>query len=142
MTTATTDVATRRTSAGDRAHGDRSIDDARFIALVTFRRSGTPVSTPMLFVSDGSRLLVRTARETGKIKRIAVNPAVLVAPSDSRGRQLGEQRAGTARVLGPQVNSGMLARLHAKYRLAGPIATAIRRLRGRDDVIVEITLDR
>jgi hypothetical protein len=142
MTTTNTGFAAVNGRTLERADGNQVLDDARFIALVTFRRSGEPVSTPVLFASEGSRLLVRTAADTGKLKRIAVNPAVLVAPSDSRGRPLGEPRPGTARVLGPAAIAGTLSRLHRKYRLAGPLATAIRRLRGQEDVIVEITLDR
>ena len=38
-----------------------ALADARFIDLVTFRRSGVPVGTPVLFAQDGARLLVRTA---------------------------------------------------------------------------------
>jgi uncharacterized protein len=142
MTTTTTDVAAASGQTIETVRSNQALDDARFIALVTFRRSGDPVSTPVLFVKEGSRLLVRTARDTGKLKRIAANPAVLVAPSDSRGQLLGEPEQGTARVLGPDAMAGTLSRLHTKYRLAGPLATLIRRLRGQKDVIVEITLDR
>jgi PPOX class probable F420-dependent enzyme len=142
MTTTNTDIAATNGRTVERADGNQVLDDARFITLVTLRRSGEPVSTPVLVASDGSLLLVRTAADTGELRLIAANPAVLVAPSDSRGRWLGGPRPGTARVLGPAANAGTLSRLHRRYRLAGPLATTIRRLRGQKDVIVEITLDR
>ncbi|HEX9549982.1 MAG TPA: PPOX class F420-dependent oxidoreductase [Candidatus Limnocylindrales bacterium] len=114
---------------------------ARFIDLVTFRRDGTPVGTPVLFVADAGRLLVRTASDAGKLKRLAHTAIVEIAPSDSRGRRLGAAAPGTARVLGPGALAPMLARLHARYRIAGPVATLVRRLRGQQDVVIEITLD-
>jgi PPOX class probable F420-dependent enzyme len=121
--------------------GDLALSDARFIALVTFRRTGEPVSTPVLFVADGDRLLVRTARDTGKLKRLAHTSTVLVVPSDSRGRWLGRPVSGQAHALGPDAVRPALALLHRRYRIAGPLFSAVRRLRGQRDVIVEIVLD-
>lgn len=134
--TAATSIAQKATQA------DASLDGARFIALTTFRRSGAPVSTPVLFVADGDRLLVRTARDTGKLKRIRHTPTVHVAPSDSRGRPLGPAVAGHAHILGPQAVTPTLERLHGKHRIVGPVFSAIRRLRGQQDVIVAIVPDR
>jgi PPOX class probable F420-dependent enzyme len=117
------------------------LERARFIDLVTFRRTGEPVGTPVLFVLDGNRVLVRTAHDAGKLKRIAHTPAVELTPSDQMGRHLGATRSGTARVLGPGAVAPVLARLHAKHRVAGPLFTWIRHRRGQADVIVEILLD-
>lgn len=118
-----------------------ALADARFIDLVTFRRSGAPVGTPVLFATDGSRLLVRTAHDAGKLKRLRHTATVEVAPCDSRGRRTGAAMAGQARILGPEAVGPALARLHAKHRVAGPLFTALRRMRGKRDVIVEIVLD-
>jgi PPOX class probable F420-dependent enzyme len=115
---------------------------ARFIALTTYRRTGQPVSTPVLFVVDGDRLLVRTAHDAGKLKRIRHTSAVEIAPSDSRGRPDGPSLPGQAVILERDAVGPMLARLHDRYRVAGPLFTAIRRLRGQDDVVIEIRLDR
>jgi PPOX class probable F420-dependent enzyme len=118
-----------------------TLAQARFINLVTFRRTGEPVGTPVLFWMDGNRLLVRTAHDAGKLKRLQHTPDVEVVPSDSRGRRLGSAFSGSARILGPEAVQPALSRLHAKYRLAGPLFTAIRHARGKRDVIVEIVLD-
>ena len=46
------------------------------ISLTTFKRDGTPVSTPVWTVSDdGRRLLVWSAADTWKVKRIRRGPA-------------------------------------------------------------------
>ena len=117
------------------------LETARFVRLVTFRRTGEPVGTPVLFVRDGDRLLVRTAHDAGKLKRIAHTDAVEVTPSDSRGRPLGATRSGTARVLGEAAVGPTLALLHARYRVAGPLFSAVRRFRGQRDVVIAIDLD-
>jgi hypothetical protein len=136
------DAAIAHAAAGAATRTERvALADARFIDLVTFRRTGEPVGTPVLFVMDGDRLLVRTAHHAGKLKRLAHTAEVELAPSDSRGRRIGPAVRGRASVLGPEAVRPALARLHARYRIAGPLFTAIRRLRGQRDVIIEIVLD-
>jgi PPOX class probable F420-dependent enzyme len=117
-----------------------ALADARFIDLVTFRRSGDAVATPVLFTLEGDRLLVRTAHDAGKLKRIRHTADVELAPADSRGRRLGPAVTGRARILETEAVAPALTALHAKHRIAGPLFTTFRRLRGRRDVIVEITL--
>ena len=123
------------------ATGPVELADARFIDLVTYRRDGTAVGTPVLFADAEGRLLVRTAHDAGKLKRLAHTATVDVAPCDSRGRRLGAAVRGTARVLGPDAVGPALASLHAKHRIAGPLFTAVRHIRGKRDVIIEIVLD-
>jgi hypothetical protein len=120
---------------------DVPLADARFISLVTYRRTGEPVATPVLFAIDGDRLLVRTAHDAGKLKRLAHTSRVSVAPCDQRGRVLGQAVSGEAHVLSDEAVGPALARLHARYRIAGPLFTTLRHLRGKRDVIVEIVLD-
>jgi PPOX class probable F420-dependent enzyme len=114
---------------------------ARVINLVTYRRTGIPVGTPVLFVPDGDRLLVRVAHDAGKLKRLRHTAAIEVAPSDSRGRRLGPSIHGRARILETEAVDPALRALHARYRIAGQLFTWLRHLRGKRDVIVEIVLD-
>lgn len=72
----------------------------RYISLTTFKRDGTPVSTPVWVVSDdGKRLLVWSAASTWKVRRIRRNPRVLVAPANFRGKERGERIEAAARVI-------------------------------------------
>lgn len=72
----------------------------RYISLTTFKRDGTPVSTPVWVVSDdGRRLLVWSAARTWKVRRVRRNSDVLVAPSNFRGKERGERVRATARVI-------------------------------------------
>jgi PPOX class probable F420-dependent enzyme len=135
-------TAIRTIPAGRDLQADAtSLRRARFIDLVTYRRDGTPVGTPVLFAIDHERLLVRTAQDAGKLKRLAHTARVELAPSDSRGRRIGPTFTGVARVLGPEAVAPALALIHRKHRIAGPLSSFIRHRRGQADVIIEITLD-
>jgi PPOX class probable F420-dependent enzyme len=85
----------------------------RYISLTTFKRDGTPVSTPVWVVSDdGSRLLVWSGERTWKVRRLRRDPHVLVAPATFRGTERGERVAGQARVV---PDPGIDALLRHKY---------------------------
>jgi PPOX class probable F420-dependent enzyme len=76
------------------------LKNQRYISLTTFKRDGTPVSTPVWVVSDdGDRLLVWSAAKTWKVRRIRRNPRVLVAAANFRGKERGERVEATARVI-------------------------------------------
>jgi uncharacterized protein len=89
------------------------LTSCRYISLTTFKRDGTPVSTPVWVVSDdGRRLLVWSAAKTWKVRRLRRNPEVLVAPSNFRGKERGEPVRATARVID---DPGIDALLRQKY---------------------------
>jgi uncharacterized protein len=119
----------------------------KYLSLTTFKRDGTGVATPVWFVVDGGRLLVRTGRESLKVRRLRRNPAVTVAPCTATGRRRGDAVPAEAEVL-PDAELERLERLiDRKYRLDNllllPPYRALMRLRGidvgRDDVAVAVT---
>jgi uncharacterized protein len=74
-------------------------ENYRQIVLVTFKKSGEAVPSPINHgVADG-RLYVRTDASTGKVKRIRNNPNVLVVASNLRGKPSGPVVAGVTRIL-------------------------------------------
>ena len=82
----------------------------RYISLTTFKRDGTPVSTPVWVASDnGRRLLVLSGVKTWKVRRLRRDPNVLVAASNYRGRERGGQVAARARLI-PDPGIDMLLR--------------------------------
>lgn len=88
----------------------------KYVSLTTSRRDGTVVATPVWFVQQGDRLLVRTGVASGKVKRIQRNRAVQVAACTASGRLRGQQASGVARLLtGPEADAadGLIER---KYR--------------------------
>ncbi len=92
-----TDAAT--ISGGTVVGWDPRLLHGRHCVLVSYRADGTPVPTPIWFATDGNRVLMRTGADAFKAKRIRRTPAVLVAPSTSRGRPTGAAMEGYARVL-------------------------------------------
>lgn len=71
----------------------------KYLNLETFRRSGAGVRTPLWFAEKDGELLLYTLADSGKVKRIRNNPRVRVAPSDMRGKLLGDWIDAQARFL-------------------------------------------
>ena len=92
-----------------------SLAAERYISLTTFKRDGTPVSTPVWVTSDdGRRLLVWSGARTWKVRRLRRDPRVLVAAASFRGVERGARIAGQARVVDDPDIDGLLRR---KYRV-------------------------
>ena len=73
---------------------------AEFALLVTFRRSGEPVPTPVWIGLHDGRLYIETLAEAGKIKRLGHDRHVRVAPRTVRGKPKGSFADGVGRILG------------------------------------------
>jgi PPOX class probable F420-dependent enzyme len=71
----------------------------KYCQLITFRRSGAAVKTPVWFGLSGGKLYVKTEKLSGKIKRIRNDPRVQVAACTMRGRILGPGFDARARML-------------------------------------------
>jgi PPOX class probable F420-dependent enzyme len=75
------------------------VRNQKYISLVTFRKNGDAVRTPVWFGEKDGKLYVMTGRDTGKYKRIRNNPRVRIAPCTIRGKITGPEFAATTRVL-------------------------------------------
>lgn len=64
----------------------RDLDEARYIAFVSNRRDGTPVSTAVWVVPFEDGYAFTTDADSWKVKRILRDPAVTVQASNVRGR--------------------------------------------------------
>ena len=76
-----------------------AISGQKYISLTTFRKTGSPVRTPLWFAEATGKLYVMTRNDSWKYKRIRNNPKVLVAPCTMRGTVTGPDFEGTARIL-------------------------------------------
>lgn len=72
-----------------------------YCLLVTFKRSGEAIPSPVGFGLDDGKLYFRTESDVAKLKRIRNDPRVRVGPCDWRGKPLGPLAEGTALVLPP-----------------------------------------
>jgi hypothetical protein len=64
-----------------------ALSDEKYILLTTFKRDGTPVSSPVWSVAlEGGRVGFWTSSGSGKAKRLSHTDRVTVQPCDVRGR--------------------------------------------------------
>ena len=107
----------------------------KYLNLTTYRRDGTPVSTPVWFVEEDGRLFVTTAADSYKAKRLRRNPAAMVAPCTARGVPRGEAIPAQVEFLPPEEHARVDRLLAEKYRvdrvLILPIYRLVMKLRGK-----------
>lgn len=77
-----------------------ALQGEEYALVVTFRRSGRPIPTPMWFGLLGGRAYVRSLADAGKVKRLSRDPHIRVAPCTIRGRPTGPFADGVGRILG------------------------------------------
>ena len=109
------------------------------VLLITYKRDGTPIGTPVNIAVDGDRAFVRTFDTAWKLKRIRNTSEVEVAPSTWRGRPTGPAIRARARVLEGEESAyagRLLARKHPI--LHSFLVPLIHRLRGNETVHIEL----
>ena len=102
-----------------------TLADEKYIALTTFKRDGTPVTTPVWLVPlDEGKIGFWTSSGSGKAKRLAHTGKVVVQPSNARGvvkSGTSPVDATAALVTGPQLE-GIRAKVNKKYGVMVPIS--------------------
>ncbi len=104
--------------------------------LTTFRRDGTPVTTPVWLADLGEgEVGFWTSSASGKVKRLAHTARVTVQPCDARGSVRSDSRPieATARVVtGPELED-LRSKIVAKYgfqtKITKALAVGVARLR-------------
>jgi uncharacterized protein len=106
---------------------------ARQCLLVTFKRSGEAVPTPVNFgIADG-RLYFRSESDSAKVRRLRRDPHVRVCPCTMRGKPRGSVVEGRAKVLSGEEAERADTALEANW------TTSMRAMeRGMDRLPVEI----
>ena len=99
----------------------------KYVALVTFRKSGEPVTTPVWFAEVGGSFGVITDNNVGKVKRIRNNPSVTITPCDMRGNHLegATTLAARARVVSGDEAKRVRQAIARKYPLAYRLLAAV-----------------
>ena len=90
----------------------------KYCLVVTYRRNGVGVPTPVWFGIGDGVLYFRSLPSNGKTKRIRATPEVRVAPCTSRGRPLGPPFVGTARIVSADEEPDVERSLTASFRLS------------------------
>lgn len=121
----------RSKKAADGARGEATaqgfdhLKGHKYALLVTYKRSGEPLPTPIWFgLDDQGRAYIRTSAEAVKLRRIANDPRARLAPCTMRGKPLGPFAEGTARAVGPdeedhaehalEMNYGMVRKVYER----------------------------
>ncbi len=121
LTARTAPRGSREIVDASRTGSIEEIRDCKRSLLVTYRRDGTPVPTPVWAAESGGHLYVRTERTAGKVKRLRNDPRLLVAPCTVRGKPLGDPFEATARMLSPTEESVAERALATRYGLGRAI---------------------
>jgi uncharacterized protein len=94
------------------------VQGQKYVSLITFRKNGVAVATPVWFGEDDGKLYVMTRGDMGKMKRIRNNPQVRVAPCTIRGKVTGPEFAAQARILPPEEQAHARQTINRKYWMA------------------------
>ncbi|MES1246363.1 MAG: PPOX class F420-dependent oxidoreductase [Actinomycetota bacterium] len=119
---------------------------AKYVSLTTFKRDGSPVSTPVWVAGDDGRLLVWTGATTWKAKRIRRDPHVRIGPCTASGKPLGDAVDGEAAILEEtdRVEQLLARKYGLVYRVVRGFNALVRAVRRRPpvaSVTIEIRLE-
>lgn len=128
-------MRTMAPALGTRMHAHGSVEargiTGKYLSIMSYRRDGTGVATPVWFVEDEGRLLVMTTERSGKVKRIRRNPAVGIAACSARGRLRSMPIPARAEVLPPPEVERVERLMGRKYRFDLLFIRPIRAIQAR-----------
>jgi PPOX class probable F420-dependent enzyme len=119
------------------------LGDEKYISLETFKKDGTGVKTPVWCAPLDGKLIVFSAGDAYKVKRVRNNPKCRAAPCDVRGNVSGAWIDGTARIVDdPAFIDRALASLRKKYGVLFAVTDFFSAISGKKKkrAYLEITL--
>lgn len=119
------------------------LDRDPYISLLSYKRDGTGVETPVWAAPLDGKLVVFTLRDSYKVKRIRRNPEVRVARCGMTGKLLGPWLDATCAIVAdPAHEARAYAALNEKYGWQMRLGTMLRSIFGglEKRVILELTL--
>jgi uncharacterized protein len=133
------DPRAREVKAATGGTGFDSLAGHGYCLLVSFRRTGDAVPTPVWFGLEDGQVYVRTDAASAKVRRIRREPRVLVAPCDRSGRPLGPAVEGRARVLPEAEHAHAERALDANYGMGRRLYNVVTRFSTIENACIEIT---
>lgn len=112
----------------------------QYMNLVTYRKSGEGVKTPVWFAQMDDHLVMVTQSIAAKVKRIRNNPHVQVGPSDARGNALGAAVDAQAYVLKGKAAKEAEQAISSKYGLLYAALRIQTKLKGKSSARVFIEI--
>lgn len=102
---------------------------AQYVALTTYRRNGTAVTTPVWAAAEGGSLYLFTNARAGKVKRLRNSSRAAVAPCTATGTLTGAQLPAEAFNLASDQMPKVWRLLTKKYGMAVRLFRAYDRAR-------------
>ena len=104
----------------------------KYVSLVTFRKDGREVATPIWFAEETGRIWAYSELSAGKVKRLRSSAKIRLAPCTATGTVTGTWREGSGRIVegGEDFSRGIQA-LGRKYGWQFRIASFFSRLVGK-----------
>jgi PPOX class probable F420-dependent enzyme len=121
------------------AHDLEAFRGARQALVVTFKRSGEPVPTPVNFGLSNGKLYFRSEPHVAKVRRLERDPHVRVCPCNLRGKPLGQTVEARAEVLPQSENARCHAIVKANWRLDTKLLERTYDRIGVPEIYVEVT---
>ncbi len=119
----------------------KDFTNLKYISLITFRKTGVPVPTPVWLMEDEGLIYVRTDPRSGKAKRLRRIQRVRIAPSNARGKTLGPYVEANARFLEGEDAQRIGLLIKRRYGTMGAIVDFFNGLRGNHPTaVIEIRL--
>ena len=106
-----------------------AILSAQYVALTTYRRDGTPVTTPVWAAAEGSSLYLFSNAAAGKVKRLRNSSRAAIAPCTAIGKVTGAQLPAEAFNLASDQMPKVWRLLTKKYGMAARLCVAYDRMR-------------
>lgn len=97
---------------------------AQYVALTTYRRDGTPVTTPVWAAAEGESLYLFSNPHAGKVKRLRNSSRAAIAPCTATGKVTGTELRAEAFIAPVDLMPKVWALLIAKYGLAARLFAA------------------
>ena len=110
-------------------------NNAKYINLETYRKSGKAVRTPVWFLNEGKTFFVITRANTGKIKRLRNNTSVRIIPCDFRGNLKGKWLNGIIDFINPTEYPKILKLRDKKYGVKSKIISLFTMGKGKYIII-------
>jgi PPOX class probable F420-dependent enzyme len=132
----------RAADAASAAPAEGTLDSLaghRHCLIVSYRRSGQPVATPVWFAVDGDRLVFESDADSAKVKRMRHDPRVRVAPCTMRGNPLGPPVEAIARILDADEAEVAERALAARYGRLRRVLSGMRPVPPEGLAYVELT---
>jgi uncharacterized protein len=115
-----------------------SLERGNYINILTFKKNGEPVSTPVWFIFKDNKIFFRTSNKSGKFKRIKNNNNIKFALCNIRGKVRSEWHNGVAKV--DPNNKWVFSQINEKYGFFAHLMNIIYRIKKMDIIIIYIEI--